>query len=152
MEKKSSLTSSRHLNRLLDNLRKSQLRVTESRVAILQALLEKHGPFTVEELHKSITKKVCDLATIYRSLGSLEKTGLIRRCEFGDGTARYELSEHENNHHHHVICRECKKIDVLDDCELQAIDRFAKKRGFTGITHSLEFFGVCSDCGAASLP
>jgi Fur family transcriptional regulator, ferric uptake regulator len=135
-----------YLSQLKESLKKSKLRITEPRLAILQALLEKHGPFTVEEIHKRTPRKSCDLATIYRSLASLEKTGIIRRCEFGDGTARYELSEHENHHHHHVICKICKKIEVLDDCELQEIDRFARKRGFTEVTHSLEFFGICPNC------
>jgi Fur family ferric uptake transcriptional regulator len=134
------------LTLLLESLRKSKLRVTEPRVAILKALLEKHGPFTVEEIHRNVTKKVCDLATIYRSLGSLEKTGIIRRCEFGDGTARYELAAREDHHHHHLICKICKKIEVLDDCELEEIDRFALKRGYTQVSHSLEFFGVCPKC------
>jgi Fur family ferric uptake transcriptional regulator len=145
--KKSDLHSSSHLNELIQNLRESGLRVTEPRIAILRALLEKHGPFTVEEIHIHVTKKVCDLATIYRTLGSLEKTGLIKRCEFGDGSARYELAGHENHHHHHhVICKKCRKVEVLDDCELEEIDSFAKKRGFTDISHSLEFFGICPNC------
>jgi Fe2+ or Zn2+ uptake regulation protein len=134
------------LERLIAQLRKSKLRITEPRTAILRVLLEKHGPFTVEEVHQRVTKRVCDLATIYRSLSSLEKTGLIRRCEFGDGTARYELAEREDHHHHHVICKVCKKIDVLDDCELPEIDHFARKLGFIDISHSLEFFGVCPKC------
>lgn len=136
-----------HLSNLIDAIRKAKLRVTEPRIAILEALLENHGPFTVEEIHQRIPKKKCDLATIYRSLGSLENKGLIHRCEFGDGTARYELSARENRiHHHHVICRICKRIEVLDDCELQELDHFAKKRGFSSVSHSLEFFGICPLC------
>lgn len=143
--KKTSLNNYNHLNRLIESLRKSSLRVTEPRIAIFKAFSERHGPFTVEEIHKHVTKKTCDLATIYRTLASLEKTGLIKRCEFGDRIARYELSEHED-HHHHVICKLCKKVEVLDDCELKEIDSFAKKRGFIEITHTLEFFGICPDC------
>jgi Fur family ferric uptake transcriptional regulator len=146
MRKKNDPALSSHLERLLEDVRKSQLRVTEPRVAILEVLLKHHGPFTVEEIHKRLAKDVCDLATIYRSLASLEKTGILRRCEFGDGTSRYELSEHKNHHHHHVICKLCKRVEVLDDCELKEIDHFAQKRGFTEITHSLEFFGVCPKC------
>jgi Fur family transcriptional regulator, ferric uptake regulator len=141
------------LSELLDEVRKSRLRVTEPRMAILQALLSKHGPFTVDEIYQRVTKEVCDLATIYRSLSSLEKTGLIKRCEFGDGSARYELSAREkSHHHHHVICKLCKKIEVLDDCELKDIDRFAIRSGFTEVTHSLEFFGICLNCKKSQNP
>ena len=130
----------------LSLMKQAGLRITAPRRAIVQALLVSHGPFTAEELHKIITKKVCDLVTIYRCLASLEKAGLIKRCEFGDGTTRYELQETQSHHHHHVICRICKKIEVLNDCELQDIERFASNRGYTGVSHKLEFFGICSDC------
>ncbi len=146
MSKKSAGTSAK-LNRLLGELKKANLRVTDSRVALLEALMDRHGPFTVDEIHSKLIKKSCDLATIYRSLASLEKADLIRRCEFGDGIARFELSERErHHHHHHVICKKCRRVAVLDDCELKEIDRIAQKRGFTEISHSLEFFGVCPDC------
>jgi Fur family ferric uptake transcriptional regulator len=145
MEKKS--VAKEKLSELLEGMRRAQLRVTEPRKAILQILLGDHGPFTAEEIFQQIPKRVCDLATIYRSLNSLEEVGFVRRCEFGDGSARYEMGElKDEHHHHHVICRKCKRIEVLDDCELKEIDRFAKKLGYSGISHSLEFFGFCPKC------
>lgn len=134
------------IHQLLESLKRSHLRVTEPRLAILNALIEKHGPFTVDQIYQRVTQKVCDLATVYRCLSSLEKNGIIRRCEFGDGSTRYELSTHKKHHHHHVICRNCKKIEVLENCKLQELDQFAKKKGFTEVTHLLEFFGLCNEC------
>lgn len=150
MSKKPLSKKSAQLTRLLESLRESRLRVTEPRIGILEALLEGHGPFTTEQLYTLVHRKTsCDLATIYRCLASLETAGMVKRCEFGDGTPRFELSEEENHHHHHhVICRSCKKVEVLDDCELQEMDRFALKKGFTDISHSLEFFGICPTCSA----
>lgn len=130
----------------LVEMKKSHLKVTEPRKAILHALIESHGPYTVEEIHKLITRRICDLATVYRCLGSLEKAGLIKRCDFGDGTARYELATKSEHHHHHVVCKVCKRIDVLDDCELQDLNRVPRKMGYTDVSHSLEFFGVCPQC------
>jgi Fur family ferric uptake transcriptional regulator len=146
MTKKQIAEEHTPLDKLLQELRKSALRVTEPRVAVLEILLKKHGPFTVEEIHKRISSGVCDLATIYRTVSVLEKSNIIKRCEFGDGTARYELYEREEHHHHHLVCKVCKKIEILDDCELHNIDQFAKKRGFSDISHSLEFFGICPEC------
>jgi Fur family ferric uptake transcriptional regulator len=146
MEKKQS-HEQKQFSSILEDIRRSQLRITEPRKAIVQALLRDHGPFTAEEIHHHISKKVCDLATIYRSLNSLEEAGFVKRCEFGDGSARYELADRSgDHHHHHIICKGCKKIEVLEDCELEEIDRFAKKRGFSDISHSLEFFGTCPQC------
>ena len=132
-------------------LRKVRLKVTEARVGVLEGLAQGHGPFSAEEIHQTLAEGTCDLATIYRTLASLEKAGLVSRCEFGDGTARYELAHGASrHHHHHVICRQCKKVEVLDDCELQDLNQFAIRRGFTDVTHSLEFFGVCRTCQADS--
>jgi Fe2+ or Zn2+ uptake regulation protein len=134
------------LTHLLEALKSHQLKITGPRKTILQALVDDHGPFTAEEVHKKIGRRICDLATVYRSLTSMEEAGILRRCEFGDGTARYELAEGEGAHHHHLICRKCKRVEVVDDCELEAIDKFARKRGFTDVSHILEFFGTCPAC------
>jgi Fur family ferric uptake transcriptional regulator len=130
---------------ILDQLKESGLKLTEPRKIILLALSENHGPFTAEEVHKLISKKVCDQATVYRSLTSLEEVGILRRCEFGDGLARFELSE-DGQHHHHIICNECKRVEIIDEDEIEEIDRFARKRGFSNISHILEFFGTCPQC------
>ena len=126
-------------------LKKTGLKLTEPRKAILLALSERHGPFTAEEVHKLITKRVCDQATVYRTLTRLVEVGLLRRCEFGDGMARFEIAE-SGHHHHHLVCNECKRVEIIDDEEIEEIDRFARKRGFSNISHILEFFGTCPQC------
>ncbi len=130
---------------VIESLKKSGLKLTEPRKAILLALSKSHGPFTAEEVHKLITKEVCDPATVYRTLSRLVDVGLLRRCEFGDGMARFEIAE-PGTHHHHVICNRCKRIEIIDDDELEQIDRFARKRGFSNVSHILEFFGTCPRC------
>jgi Fur family ferric uptake transcriptional regulator len=131
---------------ILARLKKSSLKLTEPRRAILKALVEDHGPFTAEEIHKIVTKKICDLATIYRSVTSLLEVGILRRVEFGDDSSRYELASLDESHHHHLICNQCKRVEIVDDEELEEIDRFAKKRGYSNISHTLEFFGTCPKC------
>ena len=130
---------------VLAGLKKSGLKLTGPRRAILQALADNHGPFTADEVHKLITKRICDQATVYRTLTSLEEIGLLRRCEFGDGMARFELTE-DGHHHHHIICNKCKRVEIIDDHEIEEIDRFPRKRGFSNISHILEFFGTCPQC------
>lgn len=135
-----------HLDRLLAKVKKSKLKLTDARIAILKVLVDHHGPFTVDEIQHHVPKKTCDLATIYRTLTSLDAENIVRRCEFGDGVSRFELSEHGDAHHHHLICNKCKSIEIIDDCELEGLDRIAKKHGFTEVTHVLEFFGLCQKC------
>jgi Fur family transcriptional regulator, ferric uptake regulator len=127
-------------------LKAAGLKVTQPRVAVLKALSGDHGPFTVEELKARIPSKTCDLVTLYRSLPALEKAGLVRRCDFGDGTVRYEYQEASGHHHHHVICRKCREVKSLDHCLIENLEKGLRKEGFTEITHSLEFFALCEKC------
>lgn len=141
----------RSLRDLLVELKSRHLKITKPRKAILAMLAHEHGPFTAEEVHRRIPRNICDLVTVYRTLTSLEKAGLIRRCEFGDGTARYELSVKQDQHHHHLICSECRRVETveacyLDECHRRDIERVAKRKGFSNVYHTLEFFGTCADC------
>jgi Fe2+ or Zn2+ uptake regulation protein len=147
-KKKADAGKREALEALFKELKRNKLKLTEPRKLIVAALFENHGPFGAEDLHEKFLKNECDLATVYRTLTSLEQAKVINRCDFGDGVARYELAEHDHgHHHHHLICNDCKKVEVIDHCEIdQTIDRFAKKRGYKEISHRLEFFGVCPTC------
>ncbi len=130
-----------------DFLRKHQLKATQPRIAVLSFLMSEHGPFTVKEIQKKLSKKGdCDLVTVYRCVTQLEDSGLVRRCEFGDGNARYEFSPEDEHHHHHIICRKCRRVDVIGHCDLENLNSYGKKAGYQNVTHSLEFFGVCPKC------
>ncbi len=145
-DKKHDHSHSRSLDEVLDDLKKANLKLTASRKNILELLVKEHGPFSADEVQKRISRKTCDQATVYRTLASLEDVGILRRCEFGDGTARFELSGDSNHHHHHLICKQCRRVEIIDDCELEGLDRLAQKRGFTDVSHILEFFGTCPNC------
>ena len=78
----------------------------------------------------------------------LEKMGMVKRFDFGDGAARFELvGEDDDGHHHHLICTRCSMVVEIEECFPDAIEnRIAAANGFTGVTHKLEFFGVCPNC------
>jgi Fur family transcriptional regulator, ferric uptake regulator len=89
-----------------------------------------------------------DLTTVYRTTHSLEIAGMIMRCEFGDGVARFEYQADGQmmEHHHHVICRECKTVAPLELCLPENWKRVLTKMGYANPGHALEFFGVCKSC------
>jgi Fur family ferric uptake transcriptional regulator len=123
----------------------SPLRVTRARREILRVLATEHGPFSAAEVYERLEKGVCDVVTTYRTLTSLEESGLIRRCDFGDSCYRYEYNPGAH-HHHHIICRKCRKVETVDLCVADALERVASQRGYTEISHTLEVFAVCKDC------
>ncbi len=129
-------------------LNQSELKRTKPREALLAVLAHKHGPFSIEEIQANASKdaSVLDLVTIYRNMASFEKIGIVRRCDFGDGVARYELQLDEKHHHHHVICTRCRKTESLEVCKLPKFEGLVRSLGYTNITHALEFFGICKVC------
>jgi len=133
------------LERALKALREAGLKLTTPRREILRTLTREHGPFTMEELHRRMKKISCDLVTVYRSLATLEEVGLVRRCDFGDGSVRYEFLE-PGHHHHHLICRNCRRVETLDSCLVEEMELDIRKKGYANLSHSLEFFGVCPVC------
>ncbi len=134
----------------LDILRKAHLKITEPRKAILGALIDEHGPFTMEEIHHRMKKGACDLVTVYRCLATLEEVNLVRRCDFGDGSIRYEFSGGARHHHHHIICKVCRKVETLDICLVEGLERLVRDKGYTDVGHALEFFGICAACQKAT--
>ena len=126
-------------------LREHRHRVTVPRRAILSVLVKEHGPFTADEIHRRVGGEVCDLVTVYRCLAAMEEIGLVRRCDFGDGSYRYEVSV-GGEHHHHIICRTCHGVETLDRCMAEDLERLARKMGYVAVSHTLEVFGVCRSC------
>lgn len=129
----------------IETLRANRQRITAPRKAILTILTQEHGPFTTEQLHGRLGEGICDLVTVYRCLTAMEEINLVRRCDFGDGSYRYEFNTGEH-HHHHIICRHCHSVVTLDFCVADGLERMARQMGYSNITHMLEIFGICAKC------
>lgn len=112
---------------------------------MLAILVNEHGPFSAEDLHRRLPEGECDLVTVYRSLSAMEEISLVRRCDFGDGIYRYEFN-HVGHHHHHIICRVCRSVRVIDLCVAETLERMAEELGYSNVSHVLEIFGTCPKC------
>ena len=137
-----------NLSELTAKLRENSRKITGPRQAILDLLRQHPHPMTNKEIRAGLPKGMCDLATIYRSMHMLEEMGLVKRFDFGDGTARFELvHEGEDGHHHHLICTRCSDVVEIDECfQRELEEKLAKRHGYQSVTHKLEFFGICPEC------
>jgi Fur family ferric uptake transcriptional regulator len=133
---------------LTERLRRESHKITGPRRAILNLLGRQAHPMSIKEIFAALPEKECDLATVYRSMRLLEEMGIVKRFDFGDGTARFELiQEGDDGHHHHLVCTRCSEIVELDECSItQLEERIAARNGFKAVTHKLEFFGLCPRC------
>ena len=132
-------------------------RVTVGREAIIEAFSETHDHLSAEDVYSRIHDRYPNvgLTTIYRTLDMLVNLGLVFKFDFGDGKARYELSEGPKgvHHHHHLVCTGCNRVidytDFIDD-ELELLRRTEKglseKYNFRIDNHLIQFYGTCKEC------
>ena len=118
-------------------------RSTAPRRAVLTAIQEARGPFTIEDLLAEVP--TVGRATVFRTIKLLQELELVCRVPLEDGTARYQLSE--GGHHHHLVCRTCGSLTAFSDLEIDArIQEQAMLHGFALQGHSLELYRLCKDC------
>lgn len=136
------------LPHLTQKLRGRDRKITGPRQAILEVLRRQRHPSSIKELFNALPAGDCDLATVYRSIHLLESMRMVKRFDFGDGVARFELlAEGDDGHHHHLVCTKCSDIVEIEECFPDALEKnIASRSGFKDVTHKLEFFGLCPRC------
>jgi Fur family ferric uptake transcriptional regulator len=135
----------------------SPTRRTPAQNAVLEALQHHHQPISAQELHGIMrSQRECEaqsqdcigLATVYRSLGTLQKLGLVQHRVTLEGTTLYNLVEHDC---HYMTCLHCGRSFPINDCPVMEFE--AKLQGsnaFKIYYHTLEFFGLCEPCAVES--
>ena len=125
-------------------------RFTSGRRSIVDALVKAQRPLSIPEILQG-TKGLAQ-SSAYRNLAVLENAGVVVRVITTDEWARYELSEDLTGHHHHMVCSVCGSVDdvrIPDSIEHEldaALERVAKKAGFSMAHHRLDVVGVCKTC------
>ena len=134
---------------VLENyISQNNLKITKQRRTVLKAFLECKNHISVEELYNTVlkTEPKIGLATVYRTLALLTKSGLALEMDFGDGQKRYE-SSYRTVHHDHMVCTECGKIIEFNHPLIEKYqEEIAKVNNFKITSHKLDLFGYCLDC------
>lgn len=132
-------------------------RLTVPRESILHVLSKTSKHLSAEEIYLKVHKAypAIGLTTIYRTLDLLVQMGIVFKFDFGDGRARYELSEGPGvtQHHHHLVCTNCGRVidyaDFIDE-EKELLSRtekgLSKKYNFNISDHLIQFYGLCDKC------
>lgn len=142
------MNRAREFSDLTDRLRRNSRKLTGPRQAILNVLRQSRRPVSSQDIFAALPKGNCDLATVYRSMRMLQGADVVSRLDLGDGVARYELvREGGHRHHHHLICTRCSEVVEIGECFTRELEEgVARRHGFRGVTHRLDFFGVCPAC------
>ena len=126
----------------------NNLKITKQRRTVLKIFLESKNHVSVEELYNTVlkTEPKIGLATVYRTLALLTKSGLALEMDFGDGQKRYE-SSYRSVHHDHMVCTECGKILEFNHPLIEKYqEEVAMQKNFKITSHKLDLFGLCQDC------
>ncbi len=132
-------------NDIQQTLSDHNLKATDARKFLLETISIEKRPVDAQSLIEIMQKKLgVDRVTIFRILNTLTAHGILRRLEFQEGKARYEISSDD---HHHLICENCGAIEDIPDTMVPKIEKeIARDHDFLIKRHTLEFFGLCKNC------
>lgn len=127
------------------------LRTTKQREAVANVVAVGPGHLTAEEILEGARQidPALSLATVYRTLKSLQEAGLVIAHHFGDLQAKYEPSfgADKDRHHDHLICTKCQGVEEFVNDEIEKLQEdVALSYGFFIQEHKLEIYGICHGC------
>ena len=129
-------------------------RNTKQRRAVMAELVARNEFRSAQQIHEDMAThgERIGLATVYRNLRALADDGVVDVVMGADGEALYRQCDLGHRHHHHLVCRTCYRSEEIElgDTE-QWIESLAQRHGFSQIEHSIELFGICSDCAGDTI-
>ena len=120
-------------------------RMTKQRRIILDELRKVTSHPTADELYEIVRRRLprISLGTVYRNLEVLSENGEVLKLESAGSQKRFDGDVSD---HCHVRCVRCGKVgDVMGSVALPTMQVDAP--GFTVMRASVEFYGVCDECG-----
>ena len=122
------------------------IRMTGQRQLVIKVLENSKDHPDVETLFERANKidNKVSIATVYRTVRTLQNAGILEKIEFNDGRSRFE--DAVRKHHDHLIDLDTGKVIEFFDEEIERIQqKIAKKLGYNLIGHKLELYGKKND-------
>ena len=119
------------------------LKVTPQRVAVYREIVSRNDHPSAEELYERLKDRLegISLTTVYRTLASLEKAGLVQRVPTLKDKVRYDARVEP---HSHFVCIKCGKIVDLD--LIPEVDRSKIEELGEPVSCTLMCYGICREC------
>jgi len=138
------------LERILAALRAEGGRSTVQRRVVIGALLDSPRHTTAEELAAIVQARHPDIATstIYRTLESLERQGIVQHAHLGHGPAVYHVIDDD---HLHLVCETCHAVIEVPARSYASLARaLDRDYGFQIDVHHFAVLGSCAACRAVA--
>ena len=138
------------VRQILNNyLEVNNRRKTPERYAILDAVYDINGHFTLEELSDKLAEEnkfPVSRATLYHTSQLFMELRLVIRHRF-QGQTKYEAC-YDNNSHSHQICTVCGKVTEIKSPQISETISSMHLKRFRKDGYSLYIYGICSTCQA----
>ena len=123
------------------------MRVTSQRALILEVIRRGQGHLDADEVYRQARKKQprLSLSTVYRTLQTLKKLGLVEEVHFDETHHHYEIKPPAE--HHHLVCIGCGRVFEFQ----YPLARLVKKnvteaRDFEITGSEVRMTGYCPNC------
>ncbi len=123
------------------------LRVTDQRALILKVIRQGQGHLDADEIYRRAREKKSrlSLSTVYRTLQTLKKLGLIEELHFDEGHHHYEVKP--STEHHHLACLGCGKIIEFRYPLARYVKRnVVEAKDFDIVETEIHMTGYCPNC------
>ena len=125
-------------------LKKTGLKATLPRIRILEVLeltKNEEAHMSAEDIYKELLAAGDDvgLATVYRVLTQFESAGIVKKHNFEEGHAVYEVIS-DDLHDHMVSLDDGTIYEFNDDLIEQRQKEIAQERGFELVEHSMVLY------------
>jgi Fur family peroxide stress response transcriptional regulator len=122
------------------------MKLTHQRTEVFREVAGSAEHPDAETVFQRVRRRVTGISrdTVYRTLATLEREGVIRRTEVLGGPARYDAN---TERHHHFVCTRCGLVkdfssEALDDLPIpKAVEAFGRIEAA-----QVQVRGVCSSC------
>ncbi|HYS44652.1 MAG TPA: transcriptional repressor [Geobacteraceae bacterium] len=131
-------------------LKSLNLKATPKRLAILGLLGEEMTYLSPEDVWHRLKGQFSriGLPTVYRNLEELAAGGVVTKVIHPDRKLYYHFCPNRD-HHHHFICLACRRVEDVDICGLENIEREVGERiGGKVLSHLVQVNGLCRACAA----
>jgi len=133
-------------NQACKMLKAAKLYSTRGRVAILKVLIKAGRPLSQDEIAGRSGRKHFDKVTIYRTLESLLKVGLVHKAFIDKRAWHFELAHNcsESQCHPHFTCTSCGNTHCLTGVSLPMAK--SPHKGFIIHRQQVYLEGLCPAC------
>ncbi len=136
----------RRMRSFVETCREKGLKATHQRMEIFRELAGSEAHPDAEAVYQSVRQRVPAISrdTVYRTLGTLEEHGLIRKAEALSGSTRFDAN---TERHHHFICTVCGTIKDFHSQTLNDLPIPDSVKSYGSIESAqVQVRGVCSAC------